>query len=138
MTGGGSTHMGKMLVPGLTPQIVWTFRGAEAPVQMSERRPAFFVKQSQYLTGIPGHTDRDVVLVRFNKKKDHRELQTSSGGNALTFKSGFSKDKTPEITVTRISDTIFKVTPSENLQAGEYLLTFGGSGALGYDFGVTK
>lgn len=137
MAGGGATHVGKMFVPGLTPQVVWTFRGAEAPVQISQARPSFFVKQSPYLVSVPGHSERDVVLVRFNKKKDHRELQTTSGGNMLTFKSGFSKDKMPDINVTRLSETIFRITPNEDLQPGEYFLTFGAGGALGYDFGIT-
>jgi hypothetical protein len=138
MAGGGAKHMAKVLVPGLTPQIVWTFRGAEAPVQISEPKPTLLVKQSPYMANVPGHSDRDIVLVRFDKKKDHRELQTTSGGNLLTFKSGFSKDKTPDITVTRLSETIFKVTPNADLQPGEYLLTFGAGGALGYDFGITR
>ena len=138
MAGGGAKHMAKMLVPGLTPQIVWTFRGAEAPVQMAEPKPTLFVKQSPYMVNVAGHSERDIVLVRFDKKKDHRELQTTSGGNVLTFKSGFSKDKTPDITVARLSETIFKVTPNADLQPGEYLLTFGAGGALGYDFGITR
>ena len=37
MAGGGLTHMGKMFVPGLTPQMVWTFRDAESPVQITEK-----------------------------------------------------------------------------------------------------
>src|ERR1700740_1985944 len=64
MSGGGAKHMGKVLVPGLTPQMVWTFRGAEAPVQMSEPRPTFFIKQSPYLANVPGYSERDIVLVR--------------------------------------------------------------------------
>lgn len=137
MAGGGATHMAKMFVPGLTPQLVWTFRGAEAPVDISEPRPAFYFKQSPYLTNIPGYSERDIVLVRFDKKKDHRELQTTSGGNMLTFKSGFSKEKTPDIVVTRLSETIFQVVPNNDLQPGQYLLTFSGTVSSGYDFGVT-
>jgi hypothetical protein len=33
---------------------------------------------------------RDMVIVRFDQKKDHRELQTTSGGNMFTFKAGLS------------------------------------------------
>jgi hypothetical protein len=69
MAGGGATHVAKMLVPGLTPQVVWTFRGAEAPVQISEPRPIFFIKQSPYVANLLGHSERDIVLVRFDKKK---------------------------------------------------------------------
>ena len=137
MAGGGAKHVGKVFVPGLTPQMVWTFRGAEAPVQMSVPRPTFFVKQPLYLANMPGYSERDIVLVRFDKKKDHRELQTTSGGNMLTFKSGYSKERTPDITIVRLSETVFKVTPSGDLQPGEYILTFGSGGVGGYDFGIT-
>ncbi len=136
MAGGGATHVGKMFVPGLTPQMVWTYRGAEAPVQIAERRPTFVVKQSPYVLNIPGHSDRDLLIVRFNKKKDHRELQTTSGGNMFTFKAGLSKEKTPDITVTKLSETTFSVVPTSDLDPGEYLLTFSALGFNGFDFGV--
>jgi hypothetical protein len=136
MAGGGATHMGKMFVPGLTPQMVWTYREPTALVQISERRPTFVVKESPYMVNIPGHSDRDLVIVKFNKKKDHRELQTTSGGNMFTFKAGLSKDKTPDITVAKISDTVFSITPTGDLEPGEYLLTFSSLGFNGFDFGI--
>jgi hypothetical protein len=136
MAGGGLKHAGKMFVPGLTPQMVWTFRGAEAPVQMSERRPIFIVKELPMMANIAGRSGRDLVIVRFDKKKDHRELQVTNGGSVFTFKSGLSKDRTPDITVTTISDGIFEVKPNQELAAGEYLLTFDAMGATGYDFGI--
>jgi hypothetical protein len=49
MAGGGAKHVGKMLVPGLTPQMVWTFRGAEAPVRIAEPKPTFYVRVSPYM-----------------------------------------------------------------------------------------
>ena len=119
MAGGGATHMGKMFVPGLTPQMVWTYRGATAPVQISERRPTFVVKQSPYMVNITGYSDRDLVVVRFSKKSDHRELQTTSGGNMFTFKSGIGKDKMPDITVVKISDATFSITPVGDLEPGD-------------------
>ena len=45
MAGGGLKHAGKMFVPGLTPQMVWTFRGAESPIQIAEPRPTFCIKE---------------------------------------------------------------------------------------------
>lgn len=136
MAGGGLKHAGKMFVPGLTPQMVWTFRGAKALIQLSERNPTFIVKESPMMANIAGRSGRDLVIVRFDKRKDHRELQITNGGNMLTFKSGLSKDRTPDITVTTISDGIFKVTPNRELLPGEYLLTFSALGTTGYDFGI--
>jgi hypothetical protein len=138
MAGAGATKVGKMFVPGLTPQMVFTFRGAEAPVQIADPRPTIYVRQSPYMANVAGHSERDIIIVRFDKKKDHRELQTTSGGSMFTFKAGFSKEKTPEVVVNHVSETIFSVTPKSDLPPGEYLLTFGLFGMGGFDFGVTR
>jgi hypothetical protein len=45
MAGGGLKHVGKMFVPGLTPQYVWTFRGETSPVQIEDKKPTFCVKE---------------------------------------------------------------------------------------------
>jgi hypothetical protein len=135
-SGGGMKKMGKLFVPGLTPHIVWTFRGGTAPIKISERRPTFYIKQSTYLADVPGQTSRDVVIVKFDKKKDRRELQATSGGSMFTLKSGFSKDRTPEIQIAQVGAGVFSVTPEKELPEGEYFLTFGFSGFTGYDFAV--
>ena len=54
----------------------------------------------------------------------------------FTFKSGLSKDRTPEITVQTVSEGVFVVTPNRDLAPGEYLLTFSALGTSGYDFGI--
>jgi hypothetical protein len=124
MAGGGLKHVGKMFVPGLTPQIVWTFRDAESPAQIEDRRPAFCIKELPALANIEGHSRRDLLIVRFDKKKDHRELQTTNGGNMFTFKAGLSKDRMPDITTKTLADGIFMVTLNEDLKPGEYMVTF--------------
>jgi hypothetical protein len=136
MAGGGLKHVGKMLVPGLTPQYVWTFRGAESPAQIEDKRPTFCVVESPMIAGIAGRTDRDLLIIRFDKKKDHRELQTTSGGNMFTFKSGISQDRMPDITTKTVADGIYIVTPSEDLKPDEYMITFSALGTSGFDFGV--
>jgi len=136
MAGGGTKHAGKMFVPGLTPQMVWTFRGAESRIQISTRKPGFLVKELPTIASVAGRSDRDLVIVRFDKKKGHRELQVTNGGNMFTLKAGVGKDRTPDLTVKVISEGVFLITPSKELAPGEYLLTFDAMGASGYDFGV--
>jgi hypothetical protein len=138
MAGGGLKHVGKMFVPGLTPQMVWTFRGAKSPIQIAERRPTFCIKEQPMMSEVAGRTERDLAIVRFDKKKDHRELQTTSGGNMVTFKAGISKERLPDITTSKVADGIFTVTPNQDLQPGEYLITFSSMGANGYDFGIKQ
>jgi hypothetical protein len=72
MSGGGLKHAGKMFVPGLTPQMVWTFRDAESPAQIADKRPTFCIKELPALANIAGRSGRDLLIVRFDKKKDHR------------------------------------------------------------------
>jgi hypothetical protein len=136
MTGGGTKHMGKVFVPGLTPQMVLTFRDERAPIQFQDGKPIFCVKFLPQYPGVAyGQTSRDIVAVRFDEKKDHRELQITSGGNAFTFKSGFSKDRLPDIDITALDIATFLVSPKNPLAPGEYLLSCSSIGMSGYDFG---
>src|SRR5580658_8491753 len=116
MSGGGTKHAAKMFVPGLTPQMVWTFRDSAAPVQVEDARPQFCVKFLAALAGTPyAPSGRDIVLVRFDQKKDHRELQTTNGGNMFTFKSGLSKDRMPDIDITTVDGSTFFIAPRADL-----------------------
>lgn len=136
MSGGGTKHLGKMFVPGLTPQMVWTFRDPQAPVQVVDGKPLFCVKFVAFPPGTPyAPSGRDLVIARFDQKKDHRELQTTSGGNMFTFKSGLSKDRMPDIQIDGLDSSTFLVTPKELLVPGEYLLSASTLGISGYDFG---
>src|SRR5712692_2326144 len=136
MSGGGPKHMAKMFVPGLTPQMVWTFRESQAPVQIRDGKPLFCVKFITIQPGTPyAPSGRDLVIIRFDQKKDHRELQTTSGGNVFTFKGGLSKDRMPDIQVDGLDSSTYLVSPKESLTAGEYLLSASSMGISGYDFG---
>ncbi len=143
-SGSGLKHVGRtmatdvLLVPIFTSHSVENFRGAEAPTQISERRPTFCVKQPTLpgMAEVAGMTERDLVIVRLDKKKDHRELQTTSGSSIFTFKAGVSKNRLPEIVTKRLADGLFLVTPAQDLKPGEYLLTFSTLGGSGYDFGI--
>jgi hypothetical protein len=136
VSGGGAKHMGKMLVPGLTPQMVWTFRDASAPVHLDNGKPVFCVKFYSLPQGSPyAPSGRDIVIVRFDEKKDHRELQTTSGGNLFTFKAGLSKDRMPDIEITSLDAGTHIVTLKDALRPGEYLLSTSSLGTSGYDFG---
>jgi len=123
-------------VPGLTPQFVWTFRGAESPAQITDKRPTFCIKEMPATAEIAGRSRRDLLIVRFDKKKDHRELQTTNGGNMFTFKAGLGADRMPEITTKALAGGIFMLTPNEDLKPGEYMVTFSSLGVSGYDFGI--
>ena len=132
MAGGGLKHVGKMFVPGLTPQYVWTFRGEASPVQIEDKKPTFCIKELPSLADIAGRSSRDLLIVRFDKKKDHRELQTTNRGNMFTFKAGLSKDRLPDITTKTIAEGVFIVTLNEDLKPE----TFSALGTSGYDFGI--
>ena len=142
MAGGGMKHLGKAFIPivgeVLTPQVVWTFRGAESRVQIEEHKPVFYVRELPAFANMAGRSERELLIIRMDKKKDHRELQMTSGGNAFTFKAGISKERMPEIVTSTVADGVFTITPKEDLQPGEYLLTFSALGVTGYDFTITN
>ena len=139
MSGSGLKHVAKVFVPGLTPQMVWTFRDSQAPVQIEGQSPQFCVKFLPVMAGIPyAPSARDIVVVRFDRKKDHRELQTTNGGNEFTFKSGLSKDRMPDIVVNAVDVNTYFVSPKSPLQVGEYLLSTSSMGIYGYDFGLSS
>jgi len=78
---------------------------------------------------------RNLTIVKFDEKSDHRELQTTSGGNFVTYKAGVGKNQSPEIEVSEIGAGTFLVSPKEELSSGEYLLTQSAMAYSGYDFG---
>ena len=92
------------------------------------KRPTFYIKELPTVATSAGRTERDLIIIRFDKKKDHRELQTTSGGNMFTFKSGISKERMPDISTKTVSDGIFTVTPNDDLKPGEYMVTFSALG----------
>jgi len=65
MAGGGLKHMGKMFVPGLTPQMVWTFRDAESPVRITDKRPTFYIRELPQLADIAGRTYIALLIYRY-------------------------------------------------------------------------
>ena len=114
------------------------YRGAEAPIQLSDRRPVFYVKNRVEAlmaeTGGP-NAARNAVIVILSKKKDHRELQSVKTGLSGV-KSGIDKKLLPDITVHSINNLMFTITPNQDLAPGEYLLTWKVLGTDGYDFGI--
>src|SRR5438270_6625539 len=71
-------HVYRLIVPSFVPEVVLIFRGTEAPVKIIERNPLFFIRPSATGGKFPGGLSRDVLLVRLEKKRDHRELPVTS------------------------------------------------------------
>lgn len=138
LSGSKATHTAKMLVPGLTPQIVYIYGDAEAPVRFTDPRPTFLFKESRYLVGTAADvTPRDVVIAKFDRKKDHRELQVTTGGNMFTFRAGLEKDRAFDVTPSNEGNGTFEFTPNQDLVPGEYIVFMGPATKYkGYDFGI--
>jgi hypothetical protein len=108
--------------------MVNVYRGAEAPIQIFESRPTFYLRYPGLGSG------RNVVMVRMDRKKDHRELQISQGATVLTTSSGYNERDIVEVTVTPLAEGLYTIAPKTDLVGGEYLLDVG----IGYDFGITR
>jgi hypothetical protein len=118
------------------PQTIWAFRGAESSVQLSSRRPVFYVSQNAALDEVVGRREHDLVIIQFDMKNDCRELFTTGDGIMFTVKRAIPKDHMPDVLTTRIGNGLFTVTPASDLEPGEYLVTFSSEGVGGYDFGI--
>ena len=131
--GKGLTQRVRTVIPTLTPQGLRKFKGAEAPVKIQEDKPTFLLRGNPL---VGGGSIRDVVLARLDKKKDHRDLPVTSGSTLFTVRQVLPKDHTPEISVTPVTETVFKLTPAQPLPAGQYLITFGNGEVGGFDFEI--
>jgi hypothetical protein len=109
-------------------------RGAEAPFKSEQRKPLFFVRQQSPTAG----SARDVLIVRLNKKKDHRELVATSGSTIFNWDDKIPNDRIIPATVNAVADDAFTVIPQGDLVPGEYILTFGTGKDGGFDFQITS
>lgn len=153
--GGGFKHGEAIFVPTLAPRIVLDFRDARAPVQVSEETPLFCFKFAVIPPGMPyapyspsgreivvvrsgvpyAPSGRDIAIAQLDQKKDHRELEISSGNTIFTMKLQPNESRLPQINVTQLDASTFLVSPKTSLQAGEYLLSTLPETRSGFDFG---
>jgi len=131
-TSGSNIHVNALTLHGGNKQL---YRGAEAPVQLTDRRPVFYIKTTPDKEQQLAVAARDTVIVLLTKREDHRELQTVKTG-LLGVKAGYDKKIMPDVTLHSINNLMFTVTPNQDLAPGEYLLTWNAMGSVGYDFGV--
>jgi len=129
---GSNIHVNALTLHGGAKQL---YRGAEAPVQLSDRRPVFYIKTTPDKEQQLAVAARETVVVLLSKKEDHRELQTVKSG-LLGVKAGYDKKQMPDVTLHSINNLVFTVTPNQDLAPGEYLLTWNAMGNVGYDFGI--
>jgi hypothetical protein len=111
----------------------WIYKGAHASTQITQHKPAFL------LVSTADTSIDSVQLVRFDVKKDSREIRASHANAYGGVETG-SKDKDSiTLTVTRTSEGYLLITSKEDLQPGEYLLmdaVVPSGGYNGYTFGV--
>jgi hypothetical protein len=101
-----------------------TLAGPTSKNVVRERHPAF------YLYVPDGSDAADYVLIKLNKKSDHREFQVGSFGGITGGKSGVKKDKELGFKADHVGIRMYKVTLESDLKPGEYAFFMGtGQGA---------
>jgi hypothetical protein len=124
-------------------------KGATSKNVVRDRRPTF------YLYVPEGTTSSDYVLIKLNKKSDHREFEIGSFGGITGGKSGVKRDKEVSFRAEHVGIRIYRLAV-DDLQPGEYGFFMGTgqsasmSGAMGgnrsggtaagriYDFAVPQ
>jgi hypothetical protein len=101
-----------------------TIEGPTSKNVVRERHPSFYLY-------VPDGADAgDYVLIKLNKKSDHREFQVGSFGGITGGKSGVKKDKELGFKADHVGIRMYKVTLEEDLKPGEYAFFMGtGQGA---------
>jgi len=115
---------------------VLVFRDSTAPVKSSSMRPIFLV------IGDTITAPRDIVIVRLQQKKDHRELQIGKFNAYSGMKMEYPPADVIEVDV-KESERARTITPKTDLKAGEYIIFTGTPtpmpiGYGGYDFSVVS
>lgn len=97
-----------------------TIEGHTSKNVIRDRQPIF------YLYVPDGDDSSDYLLIRLNKKSDHREFQIGSFGGITGGKSGVQKDKEIPFHAEHVGLRTYKVTlPDESLKPGEYAFFMG-------------
>ncbi len=97
-----------------------TIEGHTSKNVVRDRQPIF------YLYVRDGDDSSDYVLIKLNKKSDHREFQIGSFGGITGGKSGVQKDKEIPFRAEHVGIRMYKITLlDEGLRPGEYAFFMG-------------
>ncbi len=96
-----------------------TIEGNTSKNVVRDRQPIF------YLYVPDGDDSSDYVLVKLNKKGDHREFQIGSFGGIRGGKSGVQKDKEVAFSAEHVGIRVYKIKLDEGLKPGEYAFFMG-------------
>jgi hypothetical protein len=91
-----------------------TVAGPTSTNHVKDRQPVF------YFYVPDGDTAADYVLIKLEKKSDHREFQVGSFGGVTGGKSGVKKDKEIPFHAEHVGIRVYKVTLESSLKPGEY------------------
>ncbi len=100
-----------------------TVAGPTSKNRLKDRRPVF------YFYVPDGDTAADYVLIKLEKKSDHREFQVGSFGGVTGGKSGVKKDKQVEFHAEHVGIRVYKITLDSDLKPGGEYAFFLGTGA---------
>ena len=96
-----------------------TIEGNTSKNVVRDRQPIF------YLYVPDGDDSSDYLLIKLNKKSDHREFQIGSFGGITGGKSGVQKDKEVQFHAEHLGIRVYKITLNEALKPGEYAFFMG-------------
>jgi hypothetical protein len=105
--------------------------GSTSKNVVRDRRPTF------YLYVPDGSASSDYMLIKLNKKSDHREFEIGSFGGVTGGKSGVKRDKVLPFRAEHVGIRTYRLTLDDALRPGEYAFFMGTgqsatmSGAMG-------
>jgi hypothetical protein len=113
------------------------YDGAHAKPQAAELKPEFYVRGFQVL-------EQQIRIVRLETKTDRRMVQINSDNLRRPYEM-YRPSDVHAAPVTRVSNSVYKITPASDLPSGEYALilyaSYSRNGEYSekgeYEFGIT-
>jgi hypothetical protein len=128
--------------------------GAHARLQVTDRRPTFFFYFDVPSAGLsnagtvwgPATSANEFVLAKMDVKKTRRELEVGEESQYTGRKYGVAEKASRAFDFERLEPGVYKVTPKQDLEDGEYCFLYGGTVATSgagagpklFDFSVKK
>ena len=145
-----STGNGSLVFPYMTKLVM---ANPKSHLDIPENNPEFYfyfnvsdgkVSDFGMENSVAAQSPDEFSLIKFKDKGDSREVNIGKvsfyGGITLTNRRGIDPKYTIHFEIEQVADGIFKVSPHDPLDAGEYAFIFTGANGNSriYDFSVTK
>jgi hypothetical protein len=126
----------RALLPGVVPSLVQVYPFDHALARVSNSLPVFYVNASDMGSLDPNYNPGLIHMVRMTVTGKTRIFEVTRGITAFNFEPSYPKSAEVPIEAQQLSASVISLRPLHPLPTGEYLITLGGMGNDGFEFGI--